>query len=75
MLKYRFLSVIIICITIINLVIPVYADDEIEDIGITIEEIKEILETSADTTEVPSINSRNAVIFDRTSRQCFIWKK
>lgn len=73
--KYKFLSVIIICITIINLVIPVHADDEIEDIGITAEEIKEILETSATTTEVPLINARNAVIFDRTSRQCFIWKK
>ncbi len=73
--KYKFISVIIICITIINLVIPVYADDEIEDIGITIEEIREILETSADTTEVPLINSRNAVIFDRTSRKCFIWKE
>ena len=73
--KYKFISVIIICITIINLVIPVYADDEIEDIGITIEEIRDILETSADTTEVPLINSRNAVIFDRTSRKCFIWKE
>ena len=73
--KYKFLSAIIICITIINLVIPVYADDETEDIGITIEEIREILETSADTTEVPLINSRNAVIFDRTSRKCFIWKE
>lgn len=73
--KYKFISVIAIFIIIINLVIPVYADDETEDIGITIEEIKEILETSAATTEVPSINSRNAVIFDRTSRQCFIWKK
>ena len=70
--KYKFLSAIIICITIINLVIPVY---ETEDIGITIEEIREILETSADTTEVPLINSRNAVIFDRTSRKCFIWKE
>ena len=68
MLKYRFLSVIIICITIINLVIPVYADDEIEDIGITIEEIREILETSADATEAPLINARNAVILDRASR-------
>ena len=66
--KYKFLSAIIICITIINLIIPVYADDETEDIGITIEEIREILETSADTTEVPLINSRNAVIFDRASR-------
>ena len=66
--KYKFLIVIIICITIINLVIPVYADDEIEDIGITIEEIREILETSVATTEVPLINARNAVIFDRASR-------
>ncbi len=66
--KYKFLSVIIICITIINVVIPAYADDEIEDIGITIEEIREILETSTDATEAPLINARNAVIFDRASR-------
>lgn len=73
--KFKFLSVIIIYIVIINLVIPVYADDNMEDIGITIEEIQEIIETMADVTEVPSINSRNAVIFDRISRQCFIWKE
>ena len=65
--KSKILGIIGICIIIINLIVPVYADDKIEDIGITIEELEKIIETSTDITKEPSINSRNAVIFDRTS--------
>ncbi len=68
MRKSKFLFTIIICTIIINLIIPVYADDEIEEEGITEKEIQEIIETSADVTDIPKINSRYAVIYDRTSR-------
>ena len=54
--------------------ILVYADDELED-AVTEEEIEEILQTAADITDIPVINSRHAVIFDRTSRKSIIWKK
>ena len=56
---------ILIFISIINNTIPVFADDEdIEDEEIDFEET---LQASTETTDFPSINSRAAVIYDRTS--------
>lgn len=63
-----------IFIIIINLVISVYADDELEETSISQSEIEEILETTVDASKIPTINSRNAVCYDRTTRKSFIWK-
>ena len=73
--KCKTLIIIAIFVMVMNLIIPVYADDEIEQEEITKEEINEILETTADVADEPIINSRYAVIYDRTSRNYFIWKK
>lgn len=73
MVKKFFLSMIIY-IVLLSFVIPIYADDEIEEIDISKQEIEEIRETAVDVTKIPTINSRYAIIYDRTSRKNFIWK-
>ena len=72
MLKRVFIILILFILTI-NLTFPIYADDEIEENSISQEEIDEIIETATDITDIPSINSRYAVIYDRISRKDFIW--
>ena len=71
----RFKIMWIIAIIVISINCFVYADDEIEETSITQEEINEILETAVEADETPIINSRNAVIYDRTSRKNLIWKE
>lgn len=68
MQKIRVISALIIFIVIINLIIPIYADDEIEESGITPEEMDKILEAATDASDIPTINARNAVIYDRIAR-------
>ena len=75
MQKIKKVLFIIVFVSIIILNNCVYADDEIEESDITWEEIEEIKETAADVNEIPQINSRNAVIYDRTSRSSYIWKR
>lgn len=72
MLK-RILIILISFILMMNLTLTIYADDELEENSISQEEIDEIIETATDITDIPSINSRYAVIYDRTSRKDFIW--
>lgn len=74
MRKIKTVICIIILIILVNVVRPVYADDELEETGITLEEMDEILEATTNIEEVPTINARNAVIYDRTSRKNIIWK-
>lgn len=59
---------------IINLNTYVYADDEIEEVDVTLEEMGEILEAATGIEKVPTINSRYAIIYDRTSRRSFVWE-
>ena len=66
---------IFVLILITNLAIPVHADDdEIEEMNMSEQEIENIIETAVDITKMPNINSRYAVIYDRTSRKSFVWK-
>ncbi len=62
----KIIKILVILILIFNITIPiVIADDEeteLEDIN-----IEEIIEASAKPTNIPTINSRAAVIYDRTS--------
>ena len=61
----KIIKILIIFIIVSNIIFPIYADDEeteIEDIN-----IEEIIEASAKPTNIPTINSRAAVIYDRTS--------
>ena len=73
-MKKRIIISIVLFISLLQCVISSYADDEIEEIDISKQEIEEIRETAVDITKVPTINSRYAIIYDRTSRKSFIWK-
>ena len=72
-MKKKIISILIIYILMINIVLSVYADDENSEKDISEKEMEEIIETAADLSEIPEINSRNAVVYDRTSRQNLIW--
>lgn len=58
--------ILIIFIMLFNIALPVFADDEDDEI---IEDIdfQDIIQTSTDVTDIPSINSRAAVIYDRAT--------
>lgn len=61
----KFKIIIVIFIMIINISLPVLADDEeneIEEIN-----LQEIVQTSTTATDIPVINSRAAVIYDRAT--------
>ncbi len=71
-IKIIFCLMMLIIISLNNLV---YADDEIDEENITWEEIEEILETASEIEEIPTINAKNAIIYDRTSRGNNIWER
>ena len=70
----KVISLLVLFILVVNVMIPIYADDEIEENNITEEELHMFIETATNVVNIPTINSRNAIIFDRTSRRSFIWK-
>ncbi len=74
MQKIKMIIGIIIFIIVLNIMNPIYADDELEETSITLEEMEQIIEATSNIEEIPIINSRNAVIYDRTSRKSIIWK-
>ena len=67
-MKKKVLSFFIVFVLIINILFPVFADDEINETSISEEEMEEILQTAGEVLAEPIINSRYAVCFDRTSR-------
>lgn len=75
MLKRRsLLKIILILLIIINICCTViYADDEEEE-ELNANELQEIIEASTEPTKEPIINSKAAVIYDRTSKKV-IWGK
>lgn len=55
--------------------ISVLADENYEE-DLEYSEIDNMIKvTAADIKEIPNINSRCAVIYDRATRKCFIWEK
>lgn len=78
MQKIKITLCIIICF--FTLTVPVFAKNggdinhEQEEAELTAEELNEILEAGASVEDEPIINSRNAVVYDRTSRESTIWK-
>lgn len=69
----KIIAAIITFIVFTNLSFCIFADDEIEEMDLSQDDIEKILETATDLSHVPTINSRNAVVYDRTSRNSFIW--
>lgn len=69
----------IICIFLIAFIImpsvKVFADNDVEE-ELNAGEIEELVKTVvADTEKMPNINSRHAVIYDRSTRQSVVWEK
>lgn len=58
-------KILIVFIIFFNILLPVLADDE--DFEIENIDVQKIVQTSTDVTNIPVINSRAAVIYDRTS--------
>ena len=75
MQKIKMIWITAIFIMLMSFTFSIYADDEIGEVDITKEEIDAILEASSDVNDIPVINSRNAVIYDRLSRKNIIWKE
>lgn len=74
MQRIRMICSIIVFILLFNLNVSVYADDISEEIDVSVEELEEILEATAEVTKIPTINSRNAVVYDRKTRKGALWE-
>ncbi len=72
----KYIMYIVIFVYIIGISSNIYADDEDfeDDINDTAWIYEQIQSASANTTDEPVINSRSAVIYDRTSGE-IIWGK
>lgn len=68
----KLLKIILILLILINMCVPtIYADDEDELSQI---ELQQIVESGAKATEEPILNSKSAIIYDRTTKKV-IWGK
>jgi len=63
-----------ILIIIINIYIPIIYADDIENEELNIEDLEEIVQSSAQVNEEPILNSKAAIIYDRTTKKV-IWGK
>ena len=66
---------IFIAVFLITSNFTVFADDNIEEELDWSEIESEIKSANSEAKNMPVINSRHAVVIDRTSRKSFIWKK
>ncbi len=75
MLKERnLLKILIACIVLLNIYKPIiYADSEEEE-EIQANEIQQIVESSTKISDEPILNSKAAIIYDRTTKKV-IWGK
>ena len=53
----------------------IYADDNLTDSNLSLNELNKTLETSSDMTDIPIINARHAIILDRNSKTVLYGKK
>ena len=75
MLKLKKKFTLFIFILLIFSHVRVYADNNAEE-ELDLGEVADIVrEASSDTEKMPEINSRHAVIYDRNTRNSFVWKK
>lgn len=72
--KKNLFKILIMFIIILNISIPkIYADDE-DDEELNETQLQEIVETSNKVSEEPILNSKAAIIYDRTTQKV-IWGK
>ena len=73
--KIKRIVAFIIFISIISVNISVFADENYEE-ELEYSEIDNMIKvTAADVKEIPNINSRCAVVYDRATRKCALWKE
>lgn len=71
----KLLKIILILLILINMCVPtIYADDEDDDDTLNQIELQEIVESGAKATNEPILNSKSAIIYDRTTKKV-IWGK
>lgn len=70
----KILKIILILLILINMCVPtIYADDE-DDEELNETQLQEIVETSSKVSKEPILNSKSAIIYDRTTKKV-IWGK
>lgn len=70
----KLLKIILILLILINMCVPtIYADDEDDD-ELSQIELQQIVESATKPTNEPILNSKSAIIYDRTTKKV-IWGK
>ena len=73
-MKYRFICIFTLVTLLLNYRFVFANIDETESVDLN--QIKEdIIQTSSNTNEIPTINSRSAIVFDRTSKTILFGKE
>ena len=73
-MKYRFICIFTLVTLLLNYRFVFANIDETESVDLN--QIKEdIIQTSSNTNEIPNINSRSAIVFDRTSKTILLGKE
>ena len=73
-MKYKFISIFTLITLLLNYRFVFANIDETESVDLN--QIKEdIIQTSSNTNEIPTINSRSAIVFDRTSKTILFGKE
>lgn len=76
-MRNTFLRLLPITLSFLFILMPIssYADDENFENDVGLEDFSEVIETSSKASEIPTINARHAVIFDRNSKHTIYGKK
>lgn len=70
--KYAFILVILLILSINKII---FANDDFEE-EFDFDRLNDFLtEVDSEANEVPGINSRHGVVYDRSTREYIIWKK
>lgn len=71
----KLLKIILILLILINMCVPtIYADDEDDDDTLNQIELQQIVQSATTPSEEPVLNSKSAIIYDRTTKKV-IWGK
>lgn len=75
MLKKRnILKIVMILIIIINIYTPIIYADDGEEEELNVNELEEIVQSATQANEEPVLNSKAAIIYDRTTKKV-VWGK
>ena len=72
--KRNILKIVMILIIIINIYTPIIYADDGEEEELNANELEEIVQSATQANEEPVLNSKSAIIYDRTTKKV-IWGK